>query len=140
MAVDASVVIAAFASWHEANAAARRALQDRPALVAHCAIETYSVLTRLPVPHRAPADLVVEFLRATFRGTPLVLPARAIRDLPGLFAVHGVAGGATYDGLVAATARHHDAVLLTLDARAADTYRRIGVDYRLLSTPPGPQR
>lgn len=47
-AVDSSVVIAAFASWHESHESARRALAARPRAIAHAAVETYSVLTRLP--------------------------------------------------------------------------------------------
>jgi hypothetical protein len=68
-AVDTSVIIAAFASWHESHALARRALDEGPSLIVHCALETYSVLTRLPVPHRAPADLAAQFLAARFCGS-----------------------------------------------------------------------
>jgi predicted nucleic acid-binding protein len=37
-AADSSVVIAAFATWHEYHAIARKALTDRPRLIAHAAI------------------------------------------------------------------------------------------------------
>ncbi len=37
-AVDTSVIVAAFASWHEAHDVARRALGHRPALLGHCAV------------------------------------------------------------------------------------------------------
>lgn len=131
-AVDTSVVVAAFASWHESHALARRAVDDEPALVAHCALETYSVLTRLPAPHRAPAELVVAFLAERFPGAPLTLPGAAQGKLPGRLAALGVVGGASYDALVAATALHHEATLLTLDARALGTYERVGVRVRLL--------
>jgi predicted nucleic acid-binding protein len=43
-----------------------------------------------------------------------------------------VAGGAAWDGLIAATARAHDATLLTLDRRALPTYRAVGARLRLL--------
>lgn len=52
-AVDSSVVIAAFATWHEYHVIARKAMTARPRLIAHAAVESYSVLTRLPPPHRA---------------------------------------------------------------------------------------
>jgi hypothetical protein len=65
-AADTSVVVAAFASWHERHDAARRALDGGPRLVEHCALETYSVLTRLPPPHRAAGEVVREFLAARF--------------------------------------------------------------------------
>src|SRR3989441_13166825 len=58
---DSSVVVAAFASWHETHDSARRVLDGALRLVAHCALETYSVLTRLPPPHRAPGDVVRDF-------------------------------------------------------------------------------
>ena len=45
-AADTSVVIAAFASWHEKHEAARRALDEGLRLIEHCSLETYSVLTR----------------------------------------------------------------------------------------------
>ena len=58
-AVDSSVVIAAaFATWHEHHALARKATADKPRLVAHAAVESYSVLTRLPQPHRADPSIV----------------------------------------------------------------------------------
>ena len=48
-------------------------------------------------------------------------------------AAAGVGGGASYDGLVALEAAAHDQVLLTRDARAQDTYRRLGVAFRALA-------
>lgn len=42
-------------------------------------------------------------------------------------------GGATYDALVGMTAREFDAELLTLDERAAVTYRAVGVQTTSLS-------
>jgi hypothetical protein len=57
-AADGSSVIAAFASWHESHDVARRALDAGVRRVEHCALETLSVLTRLPPPHRAAGDLV----------------------------------------------------------------------------------
>lgn len=41
----------------------------------------------------------------------------------------GVAGGASYDGLVALAARDHDATLATRDARAVGTYERVGTGW-----------
>jgi hypothetical protein len=50
IAVDTSVVVAAFASWHEGHLAALECLRRDPRLPAHVAIETFSVITRLPAP------------------------------------------------------------------------------------------
>jgi len=45
----------------------------------------------------------------------------------------GVFGGSVYDGLVALEAAGHDRTLLTLDRRAQDTYRRLGVAFCAIS-------
>jgi predicted nucleic acid-binding protein len=133
IAVDTSVVVAAFASWHEGHASAVSALARRPRLPAHVAVEAFSVLTRLPPPHRAPADLVERFLRERFPEPLLPLPAEAHRALLSLAVRAGLAGGAIYDALVAVTAKRASASLLTRDRRAAPTYEAVGVRYELLS-------
>ena len=130
-AVDSSVAIAAFASWHEFHAEARRILAEKPSIVAHAAIETYSVLTRLPEPQRVAPGLVVEFLAANFSGPPLVLSAKVAKMIPARLAELEVAGGATYDGLIAFTAASHRATLVSLDRRAISTYERCGVEYEM---------
>jgi predicted nucleic acid-binding protein len=101
-------------------------------LVEHCALETYSVLTRLPAPHRAPGDVVRDFLVARFRRPLLRLSVRAYREF--LFGLHdhGVSGGAAYDALVAATVASHGVELVTCDRRAAPIYERYGVRVHLL--------
>jgi predicted nucleic acid-binding protein len=129
--VDSSVAIAAFGAWHELHAAAVAALADGPALVAHAALEAYSVLTRLPEPFRAPAAIVTEYLAANFEDRRLALPAAEQRRLPELMQRAGVRGGAVYDGLVGLTAKAAGAELLSLDTRAAETYARLEVSYRL---------
>jgi predicted nucleic acid-binding protein len=47
-------------------------------------------------------------------------------------AAAGLRGGQLYDALVAATAAAHGVRLISLDTRAAPTYRAIGVEYELL--------
>ena len=76
-AADTSLVIAAFASWHEHHEAARSALDSGLRLIDHCALETYSVLTRLPPPHRAAGTVVRDFMAARFPGPSLRLNASA---------------------------------------------------------------
>jgi len=44
----------------------------------------------------------------------------------------GVAGGAVYDALVAATVKHASATLVTRDRRAVPVYEAIGVRYEVL--------
>jgi predicted nucleic acid-binding protein len=131
-AADTSAVVAAFASWHESHEAARRALDAGLRLVEHCALETYSVLTRLPAPHRASGEVVWEFLRARFPEPFLHLSGAAYREFLSALPARGVSGGAAYDALVAATAAHHGAELVSCDRRAAPVYERYGVRMRLL--------
>jgi predicted nucleic acid-binding protein len=57
---DTSVFVAAFASWHEKHALALAAVQAVDVVIAHCLVETYSVLTRLPTPHRKPSPPTCE--------------------------------------------------------------------------------
>lgn len=133
IAVDSSVVVAAFGAWHEHHAVAREALAARPALPAHAALEAYSVLTRLPDPFRADPVIVAEFLRRQFGTRRLVLPSRLHASLPTRLATLGVAGGAVYDALIALTAHAAQAEICSLDRRARATYDRCGVASRLLT-------
>lgn len=127
IAVDSSVVIAGFASWHEQHLAALKALARKPRLVAHAALETYSVLTRLPPPHRAQAGMVEQFLRSRFSEPLLCLPERRYQDLVGTLSGHQILGGQVYDALIGLTAVAHDATLVSLDRRASLIYDLLGV-------------
>lgn len=131
-AADTSLVVAAFASWHERHAAARDALDGGLRLIEHCALETYSVLTRLPPPHRAPGTVVRDFLSARFPAPFLRLDARAFRSFILGLPDRTLTGGAAYDALVAATAAANRAGLVTCDRRAAPVYERYGVRSELL--------
>ncbi len=131
-AADTSVVVAAFASWHERHEAARRVLDGGLRLVEHCALETYSVLTRLPAPHRASGEVVREFLKARFSQPFLRLSAAAYKDFLSELPGRGVSGGAAYDALVAATVANHDAELVSCDRRAAVIYERYRIRTHIL--------
>jgi toxin FitB len=52
------------------------------------------------------------------------------------FAAAGVAGGAVYDGLIASAAKEAGLLLVSCDARAAATYRALGVEFELLAAGP----
>ena len=132
IAADTSVVVAAFASWHEGHTSAAAVLSRAPRIPAHVVIETFSVLTRLPPPHRAPADLVQAFLAERFAEAPLVLPPRGYMGLVEMASREGLTGGAIYDALIAATVLHAGATLVTRDQRARTTYDRLRVPYEFL--------
>ncbi|MFN2377378.1 MAG: type II toxin-antitoxin system VapC family toxin [Candidatus Binatia bacterium] len=130
--MDTSVVVAGFASWHEAHAPAAAALSRRPRVPAHVLVESYSVLTRLPPPHRAPANLVATFLAGRFEDPPLSLPPGSHLRLIEEAAAAVITGGSIYDALIAATARHSKARLLTRDRRAVLVYEKLGVDFEIV--------
>jgi predicted nucleic acid-binding protein len=131
-AADSSLVIAAFASWHESHDVARRAIDAGVRLVEHCTLETLSVLTRLPPPHRASGELVRDFLRERFPKPFLRLRAKAYRRFLFELPERGIAGGGVYDALIAATAAEHSVELLSCDRRAASNYERYGVHFTLV--------
>jgi predicted nucleic acid-binding protein len=131
-AVDSSVVIAAFASWHEHHAIARKAMAARPRLIAHAAVESYSVLTRLPPPHRASPDIVHAFITGRFTEPFLTLSETGYQALLATVAAGQILGGPAYDALIAFTAAEHNATLMSLDQRAAATYETVGAQVEQL--------
>ena len=134
IAADTSVLVASFASWHEHHDIAFAAIGRVDALVAHCLLETYSVLTRLPAPHRMTPDVVASFLDQSFSSHAVfALPAPEQQKLIGTCVKQGLAGGAVYDALIAATCTHAGLKLLTLDSRARQTYAVLGADHELLA-------
>lgn len=135
IAVDSSVAIAAFGDWHVLNTQASSVLDEGAAIPAHAMVETYSVLTGFPPPYRAAPALVEAWLDDRF---PVVLeppPSGELRGLVRIMAREGRAGGAIYDALVALTAKLQGAILVTADHRAAATYKLVGVEVRVISTP-----
>jgi predicted nucleic acid-binding protein len=131
-AVDSSVVIAAFASWHEHHAVARKAMAAHPRLIAHAAVESYSVLTRLPPPHRASPGIVHAFITERFTEPFLTLSETGYQELLATVAAGQILGGPAYDALIAFTAAEHGATLLSLDQRAAATYETVGAQVEQL--------
>lgn len=133
-AVDTSVAIPLLVASHEAHAAVAGWARGRTlGLAGHALAETYSVLTRLPGDARLdPVDavrLIDDNFVADFSLSAAVANS-AHRELAAL----GLAGGATYDGLVALAAREHGASLATRDARARPTYDAVGVQVIVVSS------
>jgi len=130
LACDTSVLVPAIVAWHPEHRATRLALEELDAVPAHVILETFSVLTRLPSPHRftaADAGALVGAVGLPIIGLPPLDHPKLVNEL----ALNGIRGGATYDALVAATARHHGAELITRDRRARHTYDALGVRYRM---------
>jgi predicted nucleic acid-binding protein len=132
-ALDTSIVIAAFAPWHESHKAARRAVTPEVVVPAHVVTETYAVLTRMPEPFRMEAQTVADYLAQQWGGRIIAPDAELYESLTTAAATAGVMGGSTYDALVGLTAHRFGHQLLSLDLRAERTYRSLGIDYRLLA-------
>jgi predicted nucleic acid-binding protein len=131
--VDSSVIIRAVTT---VDISEREQLQDliadSPIAIAHVLAEAFATLTRLPQPFRlSPLDCHA-FLTIAFHAQPMSLsPAGYLRILEFL-AERDLVGGASYDCLIAETARENNAVLVSLDHRAAVRYSMLGVEHRLV--------
>jgi predicted nucleic acid-binding protein len=128
--LDTSCLVAAVCAWHCHHDATRREIERREAageklvLAAHSLAEAYSVLTRLPEPHRLRSDDALALIEANWGETRLVALAatdyratlRRCRDA-------GIGGGAVYDALIAACARKaRVATLVTWDLEGFERF------------------
>lgn len=124
---DTSVLVPALAAWHPEHERARALVTERvSAIPAHVLLECYSVLTRLPGVHRVRPEHAADAV-AGLTHSVLALPGDLVTPLIADLARVGVRGGAVYDALVAATARHHGALLHSADRRARSVYDAVGV-------------
>ena len=105
-------MVAALCQWHERHAAAVRAIEERfdrgdeLASAAHALLETYAVLTRLPAPHRlATADAWAAIKGSFVDGASIVgLTGAGYASVLGRLAAEGIAGGRSYDAVIAESA------------------------------------
>ena len=102
-------------------------------LPAHVVVEVYAVLTRLPAGLAVPPASAAAVLSRRFADVPLRLGETERGRVLSTLAEAGVLGGASYDGLVALEAGAHGQALLTLDERAQNTYRRLGVEFSVIA-------
>ena len=134
-AVDTSVFVAALSAWHPDHVAARSVMSRRPASIAHVLVETFSVLTRLPAAQRVAPRLAAEAIRRSVHHPPVTMPGDAIADFLGHLCGLDIAGGSTYDALIAETARRHGMTLYSLDRRARPIYASIVADVVWIGDP-----
>lgn len=141
---DSSFMIAAVCTWHGFHQAARSEVEMRldrkesmvvagPALV-----ETYSVLTRLPAPHRLAAEDAVSVLRANFIGGAriVVLAPKEYRALLLDAPARGISGGRIYDAIIAECAlRAKVSVLLTFNEPHFVGFEQRGLQIVVPGTP-----
>lgn len=131
LTADTSVVIPLLASWHDAHQPVLRPMRHVARLPSHVLLETFSGLARMPHGLAVPPRRILEVLRARFT-EPLALPEDSLWLPLEAVVTAGLAGGQVYDALIAATAHHAGARLLTRDRRAERVYRAIGVDFEML--------
>ena len=131
LTADASVVVASLSDWHELQTTCRRRLDDVEWLPAQVIAESVSILSRLPGGLAVPLDVAIAAVAGTCQHARQL---RADRYLAVLSAIAraGLGGGAAYDALIGATARDHDATLLTLDRRAQRTYAAVGASFEIV--------
>ena len=128
--LDTSCLVAAACGWHTHHDVTRREIERREAageklvLAAHSLAEAFSVLTRLPEPHRLRPEDALALIEANWGETRLVALAgsdyratlRRCRDV-------GIGGGAVYDALIAACARKAGvATLVTWDLEGFERF------------------
>lgn len=105
-------------------------------LAAHSLAEAYSVLTRLPEPHRIRPEDALAVLEANWADTRLVaLSGSEYRSLLRRCRDSGIGGGAVYDALIGACARKGRAAsLVTWDTA---NFERFLEDQPVVKTPRG---
>ena len=131
--VDTSAAVALVVADHQAHQATVAAVGTRRVgLAGHAWFETYSVLTRLPPPARRRPSDVARVLAHDFAASRF-LDVAAHEALAVELADLGIAGGAVYDALVGAVARHHGLPLATRDVRAVAVYRALEVEVEMLA-------
>ncbi len=120
---DTSVLVAAFSSWHSEHRRALEALEELLAqrsefcVVNHTVFETYSVLTRLPAPHRLSHSDAWSLVSQNLLSQKLLqLGTQSTASLLHSLASQQIGGGRVYDALIAATAKDGGVgLLLTLN-------------------------
>jgi predicted nucleic acid-binding protein len=136
---DTSVMVATVCTWHEHHERAitemERRLAERESLViaTPTLIEAYAVLTRLPPPHRLSPQDAIALIETSFlnAGTLVALDNKVFRPLLREAADHDIAGGRTYDWVIAACARAARVkTLLTFNTRDFLSFRLDGIDIR----------
>lgn len=128
--LDTSCLVAAVCAWHRFHETTRREIERRGAagqtlvLAAHSLAETFSVLTRLPEPHRLRPDDALALIEANWGETRLVaLAAKDYRATLRQCRDTRIGGGAVYDALIAACARKaRVATLVTWDLEGFERF------------------
>ena len=129
IAVDSSVIIAGLLSWHQFHQRAFDALEkaiasERLLVPLAALVESYSVLTRLPSPHRLRPEIAHQLLHDSFGDARVVaLSTKKAWTFLGECVADGTAGGRVYDAVIAHSALEGRAEeLLTFNPRDFETF------------------
>jgi predicted nucleic acid-binding protein len=134
---DTSCIVAAVCAWHEHHDPAAREISNRleraePFVVAAPAlIEAYAVLTRLPPPHRLSGADALALLDANFikQAQVIALDGSSYRALLRRAPRDGIAGGRTYDAVIAECAlKARSTALLTFNASDFASFSKLGLE------------
>jgi toxin FitB len=129
---DTSVIISAVLQSGDGHQDSIDAIRSSSAAAAgHAWIESFSVLTRLPSDVRLTAADAATVLISIIPLTRF-LSAEEQTGFASWMGSNDVVGGAVYDALVGWVSKCAAVPLLTRDARALPTYRRLGVDTMLI--------
>ncbi len=124
--LDSNCVIALLSEWHFHHRVTLSCYQHlleggwTPVVPIHVILESFSVLTRVPVPYRLPPEAASLAIEQTFAKTAIVgdLAAETAWTTLAALAQRGLGGGKIYDALIAASAAASGAtVLLTWDVK-----------------------
>jgi len=135
---DTSCMVVAVCSWHEHHTCAATEIERRLGhgedlfVAAAGLVELYAVLTQLPPPHRlSPLD-AKQLVAANFMdgmAQIVALGAGSYRQILDTAPERNIAGGATYDAVIMASAlAAHVDVLLTFNDRQFRTLTDLGVE------------
>lgn len=102
-------------------------------IAGHAAVETCSVLSRLPGDQRLDPATAWGMIRESFPAR-LWMTAHQQEATLARACAAGISGGALYDALVAGAARAAGLPLITRDARALPTYAALGIEVVLVET------
>lgn len=134
---DTSVMVATVCAWHEHHERAisemerRLAVRESLVIATPALIEAYAVLTRLPPPHRLSPQDAIALIETNFltEGTLAGLDHSAVRPLLQEAAQLDIAGGRTYDWVIAACARAARVkTLLTFNTRDFLSFQLNGIE------------
>jgi predicted nucleic acid-binding protein len=128
--LDTSCLVAAVCEWHRHHEVTRKEIERREAagetavLAAHGLAEAYSVLTRLPEPHRLRPQDALAVLEANWGQSRLVaLGPSEYRSTLKRCRDAGIGGGAVYDALIASCAQKaRVGALVTWDTGAFERF------------------